>query len=207
MRNNLTPAMIAEYSSGHVNPVVMAEMFFDSGTLRLWTGYGTLDWGDNAFFGGGNLIGVSPIEETQELQAKGIVCTLSGIPTNILALSLGERSRGRNFRLYLASATTKRYVATEDGPGRVELEDGSGFILLENQLVDSPYRIFSGLMDTIEITNNGETADVRMSVESILITGQRQKIRRYTNEDQRKRFPNDRGLEFINQLQDKELVW
>lgn len=204
---NLTTDMIAEYASGHVNPVIMAEMFFDTGTLRLWTGYGTLEWGDKQFFGGGNLIGISPIEETQDLQAKGIVCSLTGIPSNILALALGERSRGRQFRLYLASATTKRYVATEDAPGVVELEDGSGYVLLESQLIDSPYRIFSGLMDTIEITDNGETADVRMAVESILITGQRQKIRRYTDQDQKKRFPYDRGLEFINQLQDKEIVW
>lgn len=199
--------MIAEYSSGSVNPVLMAEMFFDSGTLRMWTGYGTLTYNGEEYFGGGNFIGISSIEETQDLEAKGIVATLNGIPTSLIAIALGERSRGRQFRLYLASVTTRRYVATESQPGAIELEGGDGYILLENQLVDAPYRIFSGLMDVMEITDNGEDSNIRLSVENALIIGRRAKIRRYTSEDQKKRFPTDKGLDFINQLQDKEIVW
>lgn len=199
--------MAAEFSSESTDPVLMAEMEFDSGTLRMWTGLGSLFWGDKEFFGGGNFIGVSAIEETQDTQAKGIVCTLNGVSPNNIALSLAERPRGRPFRLYLGVATSRRYIATEDGDGRVELEDGSGYVLLENNLVDSPYRIFSGLMDTIESTDTGDTATLRLSVENILIVGQRAKISRYTDNDQKKRFPSDKGLELINQLQDKELVW
>lgn len=204
---NISQAILDEFASGHVRPILLAELFFDSGTLRLWTGYGTVSWGGNDFTGGGNLIGISPIEETQELQARGIVATLTGIPTNIIAIGLGERTRGRRFNLYLGYASTNYHVATEDEPGRVVLEDDSGYVLLENQVLETPYRIFSGLMDTLELTDNGDTADIRLNVENILLTGQRQKIGRYTNEDQRKRFPNDKGLELINQLQDKELVW
>lgn len=204
---NLSPEMIAEFSSQSTDPVLMAEMYFDSATLRMWTGIGSLFWGDKEFLGGGNFIGISPIEETQDTQAKGIVCTLNGVaPTNI-ALSLIERPRGRPFRLYLGVASTRRFVSTEAGDGLIELEDGSGYILLENQLVDSPYRIFSGLMDVIESTDSGDSATLRLSVENILIVGQRSKTSRYTDNDQKKRFPSDKGLELINQLQDKELVW
>lgn len=204
---NLTPEMIAEFSGSSVSPVLLAELYFDSGTLRLWTGYGNLVWGDNTYTGIGTLIGISAVQETQDIQARGIVVTLNGIPSTIISLALSERSRGRYFKLYLASVDSSRYVATESSPGRVMLEDGSGYVLLENQLLDTPYRFFSGLMDVMEFTDSGETADMRLSVENILITGQRAKISRYTAEDQRKRFPNDKGLEFINQLQDKEIVW
>lgn len=199
--------MVAEFSSESTDPVLMAEMYFDSATLRMWTGLGSLFWGDREFIGGGNFIGISPIEETQETQATGIVCTLNGVaPTNI-AVSLIERARGRPFRLYLGVATTRRYVSVESGDGRVQLEDGSGYVLLENNLIDSPYRIFSGLMDVIESTDSGDSATLRLSVENILIVGQRTKTYRYTDNDQKKRFPSDKGLELINQLQDKELVW
>lgn len=204
---NLSPEMAAEFSGESTNPVLMGELEFDSGTLRMWTGLGSLFWGEKEFLGGGNFIGISPIEETQETVAKGVVLSLNGIASTNIALALAERPRGRPFRLYLAVASTRRYVATEAGDGLVELEDGSGYVLLENNLVDSPYRSFSGLMDVIESSDNGETATLRLSVENILIVGQRTKIYRYTDLDQKKTYPNDKGLELINQLQDKELVW
>lgn len=204
---NLTPDMASGLSDKNVSLVVMAELFFQSATLRMWTGLGTLNWRDEDYFGGGNFIGISPIEETQDSVAKGLVASLSGIPSTLISLALTERFRGRPFRLYLAIVDSRSYVATEDAPGRVELEDGTGFVLLENNFVNSPYRIFSGLMDTMEFTDNGSTADIRLSVENILITGQRTKLSRYTQEDQRKTYPSDKGFDLINQLQDKELVW
>lgn len=188
-------------------PVLMLEMFFDSGTIRLWSGIGELTYNGNVFIGAGNLIGISPIEETEDLQAKGLVITLNGISSSLIAIALGEKLRGRQLRLYQGMVNDKRYVATEDGTGKVKLEDSSGFVLLENNFIDSPYRLFSGLMDVMEFTDNGTTATLRLSVESNMIIGQRAKIGRYTNEDQKAKFPNDKGLEFINQLQDKEIVW
>lgn len=204
---DLTPEMAAEFSGRSVSPVIMAEMFFDSATIGMWTGIGTLNWGDKEFLGGGNLIGVSPIEEEQGTVAKGIVVSLNGISPTLISAALAERCRGRKFNLYLGSVVRTRYVATEDEPGAVLVEDGSGYVLLENNLLDSPYRIFSGLMDVMEITDNGETANIRLSVENALIIGQRSKVARYTMEDQKKRFPDDTGLDFINKLQDKEIVW
>lgn len=206
MRSNLTADMLAEFEAPAMTPVMLAELFFDAGTLRIWTGYGTIEFDGNEYIGSGNLIGISPVKETQEVEAEGIVCTLSGVPSTLVALALGEPARGRPFRLYLGSATSRRYIATETAPGVVLTEGGDG-ILLENQLVDSPYRIFSGQMDNMEITASGSTFTIRLSVENALIIGRRNKIRRYTNEDQQKRYPGDKGLEFINQLQDKEIVW
>lgn len=204
---NLTPEMIAEFSSGYVRPALMAELFFDDQTLMMWTGIGDLVWGDKVFLGGGNFIGVSTIEETQETQAKGIVASLNGISSALISLALGQRVRGRPFRMYLGVVGSQQRVLTEEEPGFVQLEDGSGFVLLENVLLNSPYRIFSGLMDVMEFTDTGETADIRLSVENNLIIGQRAKISRYTVEDQRKDYPNDRAYDFINQLQDKEIIW
>lgn len=204
---NLTADMAAEFAGESTSPALMAELVFDSGTVRMWTGLGTLTWNENEYLGGGNLIGLSPIEETQDLVANGIVVSLSGVSSQNLALSLTENTRRRPFRLYLGVVTTRQYVETEDGTGLVELEDGSGYIRLENSLVDSPYRIFSGLMDVIESSNNGDSHILRLSVENILLVGQRAKLFRYTDIDQKKVYPTDRGLELINQLQDKELVW
>lgn len=204
---NISVDLINEYTAQSVRPAYLAELYFDSGTLRLWTGYGELNWMGNTFFGGGNLIGISPIEETQDIEAKGLVATLNGIPSNIIALTLLERARGRKFKLYLATVSSTSRIATEDEPGAVLVEDGNGYIILENNLITTPYRFFTGLMDVIEMTDNGETAFLRLSIENALIVGRRAKVRRYTKEDQKTYYPNDDGLNFINQLQDKELVW
>lgn len=203
---NLTADMVTEFSSQSVSPILMAELFFDSGRIGVWTGIGTLTWGDKEFLGGGNFVGVSVIQETQELQAKGIVCSLNGISSSLVAAGF-ERVRGRPFKMYLGSASSTRYISTEDGTGRVKLEDGSGFVRLENNLIKSPYRIFSGLMNNIETVDNGQTCDMRLTVESIMIIGQRNKVRRYTDEDQQIKYPGDLGLSLIPSLQDKEVVW
>jgi len=102
---NISSDMIAEFTSSSVNPVLMAELFFDSGTLRMWTGYGTLTYNGDDYFGGGNFIGISSIEETQDLEAKGIVATLNGVPTSLISIALAERSRGRPFRLHWIGRT------------------------------------------------------------------------------------------------------
>lgn len=180
---DLTTDMVTELTSAGMMPVLMAVMQFDSGTLRMWTGYGDLVWGSDTFTGGGNLIGVSPFSETQDLEAQGISLTMSGIPADVIALALTERSRGRPFQMYL------------------------GMINSSGALVADPYRVFTGLMDVIGAKDNGATSTIMMAVENRLIVGQRKKLRRYTSEDQKKLYPDDEGFDLINQLQDKEVVW
>lgn len=204
---NLTPEMVAEVTAPAVSPALLVEMEFDAVTIRLWTGIGNLSYGGEIFSGAGNLIGISSIEETQNTEAKGVVASLNGVPSSMVSMALGQNPRGRPFRLLFAVVESRRYIGAEDDPGRIRLEDGSGYILMENNLINSPYRIFSGLMDTFEMSDDGISANIRLAVENALIVGQRTKVQRYTNEDQKKAYPSDRGLEFINALQDKELVW
>lgn len=203
---NLSPEMVDEVTSKYLKPALLAELQFDSATLYMWSGVGNLEYNGQSYLGGGNLVSVSPIQETQKLEAKGLVCTLNGIPSALVSAALSEQTRGRPFRLYFATVQTSAYVATEDSPGTVMTEDG-GRLELENDLVDAPYRIFTGLMDVMEFNDDGRTAYIRLSVESAMIIGQRAKVRRYTPEDQKKLYPADQGLDMINRLQDKEVVW
>ena len=54
-----------------------------------------------------------------------------------------------------------------------------------------PFTLFDGQMDTIDITDNGETADVTLNCESKLISLQNARPRRYTRSDQHLTFPED----------------
>lgn len=212
---DLTAEMVAELSSNNIHPILLAQLEFDSETLYMWSGTGTLTWAGNDYMGGGNLITVSPMEETQDIEAKGIICTLNGIPATLIAVALLERTRGRPFRMWLGAIdadTTTDYRLLESGDIRL-LESGdirlleSSVDIAPNTLIVEPYRMFTGLMDIMELNDDGETATIRLSVESSQILNRRTRISHYTSEEQKKTYPDDLGLDFINQLQDKEVVW
>lgn len=204
---DLDADLLADFLSQSSEPALLGEFYFDSGTQYMWTGYGTLTWNGNDYLGAGNFVGISAIEETQDTQAKGITLSTNGASPTAVAAALTEKIRGRKFRMYLTEVVTRRYILLEDGTGSIALEDGTGYIALENITINTPYRIFSGLMDYMEFTDDGIEPRLQLSVENALIIGQRPKIGRYTTEDQKRRYPADKGLDFINQLQDKEIVW
>lgn len=203
---NLPDGLKSEIQQPVMQPVYMADLEFDAQTIRIWTGYGNLMYDGNIYIGLGNLIGVSEISETQDIEAKGVIAYLTGIPSAMISLALAENCRGRPFRLYLGMLGTIGSILTEDDPGYIKTELG-GNIILENNFIVPPYRWFSGLMDFMEISLTGETHTIALHVENALITARRSKISRYTDEDQRSKYPNDKGLEFINALQDREIVW
>ena len=62
-------------------------------------------------------------------------------------------------------------------------------------------------MDVMTVDDDGATAQISITAESKLIDLERSRARRYTSEDQKIDFPNDKGLEFITGLQDKTIVW
>jgi len=62
-------------------------------------------------------------------------------------------------------------------------------------------------LDTMQITDGGETCTLAVAAENKLVILQRAKEARYTDEDQKARYPDDRGLEFVSGLQDREIVW
>lgn len=164
-------------------PIFLTEFLFDSQTLRFWNGIGNLTWNGNIFTGAATLIGASEISETQDTQAQGIRFTLNGLPTTLVSLALQENYTGRVAILYFAC-----------------LDEN-------NQLVGEPYPIFSGKMDVMEIEDSGETASITLSVESKMLELKKAKVSRFTSEDQKRRYPDDKGFDFVPSLQDKEIVW
>ena len=67
--------------------------------------------------------------------------------------------------------------------------------------------IFSGELDQMNIEESVDSASISVTAENVLVKLERPVIRRLTNEDQKSRFPSDRGLEFVASLQDREIFW
>ena len=101
---------------------------------------------------------------------------------SLVALALGEDYQGRAALISLA------------------------FLEAGHRPLDAPVVLFRGRMDVMRITA-GETAAIDLVCESRLADWERARVRRFNNADQRQRFPDDRGLEFVPQMVEKELVW
>ena len=67
--------------------------------------------------------------------------------------------------------------------------------------------LFSGYMDQMNIEEGSDTSTIEMSVENKLIDLERARVARYTSGYQKSVYPNDLGLDFIEDLQDKQIPW
>lgn len=207
MSRDLTSQFVTELEKNEVTAFFAVELFFQTSTLRFWSGLGDLVLDGDTYTGSGNLLAVSAVDETAEIAAKGATLTLSGIPSELISLALSEPYQGRLCKIYfgLRQAPTT-YLTQEDG-SLILNEDGSGIILETVAAADVMSEIFTGYIDQMNIDEGPETATIAVGVESRLIDLQRPRVRRYTHESQKSRFPNDKGLEFVNDLQNKKFAW
>jgi hypothetical protein len=162
-----------------IKPFFAVDLDLDDGSVYMWSGYGDLVIGDKTYIGVGNLLNISSVTETTEMDAKGATLTLSGIPSEFLSLALQEPYQGRECRIY--------FGVTDSPSNYVE--------------------VFSGELDQMNIEEGADSAVISVTAENVLIKLERPVVRRFTNEDQKSRFPNDKGLEFVAGLQDKDLLW
>lgn len=184
MSRNLTAAVATEVQKDEVQPIVLAELDFPSGFVRVWSGIGQLTWNGVTWEGTGALGTVSVVEETVDLRAVGLNFTLTGVDSSLLSIALGEDYRGRSAKLYLGFL------------------DSTGVVIVD------PTQIWGGRIDTMESTDAGETATIILAAESRLVDLERPgEIRRYTDEDQQREFPGDEGLAFVNALQEAVIFW
>ena len=179
MSRDITTEVLDALDDAVVYPFFAVDLAFSSGPLYMWSGYGDLVIGSKTYLGAGQLLSLSSVEETTEMEAMGASLTLSGIPSAFLALALTEPYQGRECRIY--------FGMTSDPSAYVE--------------------IFSGELDQMNISEEGSTSSISVTAENVLIKLERPIVRRLTNEDQKSRYPTDRGLEFIAALQDKEIYW
>lgn len=188
-----------------VQPFLAVDLAFDSGNVRAWTGLGTLSVGGVDYVGTATIMSISPIEETIEVAARGAQFVLTGIPSDLLSLALSEPYQGRIAKIYFGMMSVPERLLTEAGAiitteNLLPLDISSG---KQSELVE----IFSGFMDTMQIADEIETSTITLTAENRLISLERPKNRRYTSEDQKREFSADLGLDFVNDLQDKEIKW
>jgi len=179
----LTPAMLAAMATGNLRPLMLYEGEFSGGTVRLFTGYGTIIWDGKTFTGSGQMLQITSIQEVSDLQAVNFTVSLNGQLQSLLALALGQVRRGLPGSLWLG------------------LLDDAG------ALIADPFLCFKGRADRPDIVPDPQSATISVAYESRLIDAGRRRERRYTSEDQQIDYPGDLGFDYVPSLQDTQFTW
>lgn len=183
MSRVITDGLRTEVIADELTPALFVKFEFDSGDLNLWSGLGDKIWNSSTYTGAGSLVRIDKVTETQDLRANSISFGLSGIPSTVISLALTSNYQGRAATMWFGVLNTAGAV------------------------ISDPYEIFKGRIDIISFTDSGETSDFVIKCESNAIDIRKAKLRRFTDEDQKIDYPNDKGLEFIAKIQDIDVVW
>lgn len=183
MSRNISTALGAAVSASEVSPILLVYLDFAAGPVRVWSGLGDLSWGGFTWQGVGSLGQIEPLSESQNFVANGATLKLSGIPSDLIALALGQHYQGRKAVIYFGAL------------------NAAGAVIVD------PVAMFGGSMDTMEIDEGGETSTISVRVESEAVSLKIAREWRYTHEDQRIDYPADTFFRYVAGLQDKQIVW
>jgi len=173
MARDLPSGMAAAIAAQVVNIAIFCELDWPDAPVRVWSGVGSKTFDGKTFTGVGDFGGVSSIQESSDGRANGITVSLSGIPTDVVAATLGEYYQGRDASVWFGCL------------------DGSGALVST-----LPYLHFNGFMDVGTYSADGKTATIYISLENGMDILQQSNGRRRTDEDQQREHPGDLGMEF-----------
>ena len=147
---------------------------------RFWTGRGRLDYSGDLFEGGGQAVGVGEVELVSGNPDRRLTITLSSIPSALRAQFLQD-------------------------VGAVEVEVALIFSADRGSTWQSAPLSYSGRLSSPTMVNG------RLTVELETLRGDvdHGEVRYWSHEDQMRRFPGDKGMEYMRQLAQKgtETSW
>lgn len=182
MSREFTSELRAALRAQHVKLAAFASFHLRYALPRFWTGSGTVEAFGCKWTGLGHMAGISDIEETSELRATGVTFTLRGLPV--------YTDDGINLA---------QYVQFHAGSGgRVEAFMAL-FDLDAGTIIDEPRSLYVGRLETPQIIIDpaGQSFDVVIGAESVLVKLNRKPGQRLNEETQRALHPGDRGFEFV----------
>jgi hypothetical protein len=176
---------LAAMEAPNVHMALLAELHFASDIVYCWTGMCTLVYGGHNWIGLGKLASVSTIQEGSTVQADGITIGLEGVDPTMISEALGEVQQGLPCILSMAFF--------DDTP--------------VHSLIGTPTVCFAGRMDEPTIDEGTESCTITIACENRMALLQQSHERRYTDQEQRRDYPNDCGFQYVNTIQNWVSTW
>lgn len=181
MNQFMTPQMQAWLRRPNISAILMTELDFASGLLRLHSGVGDALYQGHVYKGTGVLGTVGSVSQNGQVQPHRLRLTLSGIPQELAAIALNEHYQNRSGRLYLAALDDFCQIVTRD-------------------------TLFAGRMDVMNI-RLANPSTIQLDLNSRGVDWKNPRNARYTDADQQARHPGDKFFEFVSQMAEKEIHW
>ena len=176
-------ALLAGLAAGTVRRIYLVRLDFDGGTIGWNSGFRDISFGGVNYLGLGEITSLSAVKESAGVTASGLTVGISGIKSEVISLMLSEPHINRPAYVY--------YTLLDE-------ED--------RQLTGNPILLFRGTMDSIDC-EQGASASFSVSLKSRLADWERARTVRYTDAEQQKMHPGDKGFEFVGQLEQSKIIW
>ena len=194
----LTAALKSQTQADSLNPIFFIEADFPSptGIIRVCTlGGQFFKWNANQWLGMGGALSINPVTETTDLRAQSYIVGVNLFDGSWFdPTKLGDYN-GRSCKIWFGCFDSS---IAEDGAADTD-----------PRLIEDPYLLVDGLLDQEETEEDGKSGKLEFTIIDRLEVMNRKSELRYTHEHQAILHPSadDRGLEYIPEIQDKELKW
>ena len=187
MARGLSSGFKTEMGAAVVYPAFFVEFEFDSGITRFWSGIGPIDadLGDGVVtWTGGSMLGSMEFSgESEQLAARGMVFTLSGVDGSYYSIARNTQYRKRPVRVWYAHMNAAGDAVTN-------------YWMLE-----------SAKMDQLSIQESDDTINLRLTCQSDMIdmfTPSRVFLSSFS---QHQKYPLDNFYRFVPMIAGMSLGW
>jgi len=182
---SLSAPVLAALADGHVVRVQLLLIAFPSGDVALNTSNWDISYGGKLYRGAYGLGAVGTVSDAPGGAVKGVTLEMTSGDSGTIALALDDADEVQGAPVTIRTAI---------------------FDPATYQVLDAPVD-FSGLCDTMQISEGSASVSITVSVESRAVDLLRSNPSTYTDADQRALFAGDRAFEYVVDQTDKPVVW
>lgn len=180
---SLTAPAIAALGGSVLSIVQLIYMQFPGSPLGLNSSNRDYDYDSVTYLGGAGLGSIAAVEDSAG-EVKGLQLTMSGVPTDYIALALDDAG------------------TVQGTPLVIRL----GIMNANAQIVEAPID-WAGRLDTMSIVEDGETCSISVTAESTAVDLLRGAALTYSNVDQQALYTGDRAFEYVIAQANQRIVW
>lgn len=184
MPRPMSAAMITALQATNLRPLIFYQAEFRDGVIgRWWAGVGPRTWNGYTWTGDNGFIGMTEIEETNEIRATAVEVTASAVSAADRSRVLQSLQRGRPGILWIG------------------LEDTNGAV------ISDPVICAQGRFSNASMTDSVETSVVKLQYEGALARLETALGLRYTPAAQKAIDPNDTAFRYTPTIEQGEINW
>ncbi|SCX88257.1 hypothetical protein [Paracoccus tibetensis] len=177
---------------GNIACTILCQMDFATNPQRWWLGYGPLTAGGVLYKGTGDVIQISALELTYGMSAGMVRFSIPNASAEMVARCDNQEAEVNNrpCRIFY-----QLFSSVEEGDQH------------RGRLIGTPISMFVGRMRDMRSTSQNGAREIELEAYGRLSRQGKPPFGRWTDADQRRRYPGDTGLGLLPSLKDKAITW